>query len=73
MNPKIKRFQQILLAACLLGILAGVIMVVLKEKHSFGDTGYFIVLYSGGLATLPLFYFASQVAFQSDDDDDDKK
>ena len=66
MNPKIKRFQQGLLSACIFAAVVGVILIFWGGQYQFIDMGSTITVMAGSLAIIPLFYFASQVAFKNE-------
>ncbi|MDB4055770.1 hypothetical protein N9496_07275 [Akkermansiaceae bacterium] len=66
MNPKIKRFQQGLLSICILAAVVGVILIFWGGQYQFIDIGAAITVMAGALAIIPLFYFASQVAFKDE-------
>jgi hypothetical protein len=63
MNPRIKLFHQFLLSGCILAILLGATMAFLGDSQDF-NTGLMIVFFSGVLANVPAFYFASQAAYR---------
>jgi drug/metabolite transporter (DMT)-like permease len=65
MNPRIKRFQQGLLCVCIFAAVVGVILMFWGGQYQFIDVGAVIAFMAGALATIPLFYFASQVAFKN--------
>ena len=64
MNPRIKRFHQGLLSVCIFAVVVGVILMFWSGQYQFIDIGAVIAFVAGALATIPLFYFASQVAFK---------
>jgi len=66
MNPRVKRFQQGLLSICILAAVVGVILMFWGGRYQFIDIGAAIAFMAGALATIPLFYFASQVAFKDE-------
>jgi len=64
MNPRIKRFHQGLLSVCIFAVVVGVILMFWSGQYQFIDIGAVIAFMAGALAIIPLFYFASQVAFK---------
>ena len=57
-------FQQELLLVCIVATVVGVRLMFWGGQYQFIDIGAVIAFVAGALATIPLFYFASQVAFK---------
>ncbi len=63
MDPKVKRFHQILLGVCLFGVAVGLVLMFFGGEHQllFGAA---LSLICGAIAGVPGFYFSSQVAYE---------
>lgn len=52
------------MCVCIFAAVVGVILMFWGGQYQFIDIGAVIAFVAGALATIPLFYFASQVAFK---------